>query len=188
MCSRTCANLNFKILQLHKAWLERRSGLSRNRDFPVRNETEARITYLRKLIKFKNAREPAPLSENDVAFVPDFRTEDATINVTTEVPQPATPPKTSTAEATTFTESAPNYAASTEAPITLTTTHQPEDETLEKVGVSTLEPPTTTTTDAIRADEIVMKSVFTSWSNWTSCSRSCGGGVKSQIRKCVKRS
>lgn len=45
----------------------------------------------------------------------------------------------------------------------------------------------TTSESPIKADDITIKSVFTSWSTWSSCSRSCGGGVKTQSRKCVKR-
>lgn len=41
--------------------------------------------------------------------------------------------------------------------------------------------------EVIKAEDLSVKSVFTSWSNWSLCSRPCGGGVKSQSRKCVKR-
>ncbi|XP_055643965.1 A disintegrin and metalloproteinase with thrombospondin motifs 7 [Toxorhynchites rutilus septentrionalis] len=34
---------------------------------------------------------------------------------------------------------------------------------------------------------ITVRNVFGPWSNWTACSRSCGGGVKSQQRKCWRR-
>lgn len=41
--------------------------------------------------------------------------------------------------------------------------------------------------EAVKAEDLSIKSVFTSWSGWSLCSRPCGGGVKSQSRKCVKR-
>ncbi|XP_058839200.1 uncharacterized protein LOC131694736, partial [Topomyia yanbarensis] len=34
---------------------------------------------------------------------------------------------------------------------------------------------------------VTVRNVFGPWSNWTACSRSCGGGVKSQQRKCWRR-
>lgn len=57
---------------------------------------------------------------------------------------------------------------------------------------------TTTTTEVVPAkvDEqdktrvdgnVTIRNGFGPWSNWTACSRSCGGGVKSQQRKCWRR-
>ncbi|XP_053673801.1 thrombospondin type-1 domain-containing protein 4 [Anopheles nili] len=34
---------------------------------------------------------------------------------------------------------------------------------------------------------VTVRNLFGSWSNWTTCSRSCGGGVKTQYRSCWKR-
>uniref|UniRef100_A0A182F546 ADAMTS cysteine-rich domain-containing protein n=1 Tax=Anopheles albimanus TaxID=7167 RepID=A0A182F546_ANOAL len=36
-------------------------------------------------------------------------------------------------------------------------------------------------------DVITVRHLFGPWSNWTPCSRSCGGGVKMQYRACLKR-
>lgn len=189
----------FVTFQLHKAWLEqRRQGLNRS-NYPLRsNETDARITYLRKLIKFKNTRQPM-LSKNDVAFVPDFRQH--AVATTTQPTSNHTTGLAETLSSDATSEAIPNYAASTESAAVITvpaTTAKhlvPNEETLDKVAVEvtttattkTTEIPIATTTEAIMADELTVKSVFTSWSNWTTCSRSCGGGVKSQFRKCVKR-
>lgn len=184
-------------MQLHKAWLERRSGQNRYRNTPIGNETEARITYLRKLIKFKNSGQPM-LSENDVSYVPHFEVSNEEANLASAKPNLLTEQlqksnlSTVANLATTIKESVPNYAASTEQAVAFTTTLSKslEDETLKRDGITTLEATTLSTdisTESTRADEIIVKSVFTSWSNWTPCSRSCGGGVKSQIRKCIKR-
>uniref|UniRef100_A0A182SP90 Uncharacterized protein n=1 Tax=Anopheles maculatus TaxID=74869 RepID=A0A182SP90_9DIPT len=34
---------------------------------------------------------------------------------------------------------------------------------------------------------VTVRNLFGPWSNWTACSRSCGGGVKTQVRSCWKR-
>ncbi|XP_053663428.1 thrombospondin type-1 domain-containing protein 4 [Anopheles marshallii] len=34
---------------------------------------------------------------------------------------------------------------------------------------------------------VTVRNLFGPWSNWTACSRSCGGGVKTQARSCWKR-
>ncbi|XP_055589921.1 GATA zinc finger domain-containing protein 14-like [Uranotaenia lowii] len=56
-------------IRIHKEWLERRAAIRQNVSTDSSSSTP-KTTYLRKLIKFKNAHEP--LSENDISFVPHF--------------------------------------------------------------------------------------------------------------------
>lgn len=71
-----------------------------------------------------------------------------------------------------------------------------ESSTSSSSGASDLT--TFTTTEIIQArhydqerskvdGNVTIRNGFGPWSNWTACSRSCGGGVKSQQRKCWRR-
>lgn len=77
----------------------------------------------------------------------------------------------------------PNYEPTTSTDASVVETSTGVENAIERAP----EKQETTTPEVIKAEDLTVKSVFTSWSTWSSCSRSCGGGVKSQSRRCVKR-
>lgn len=105
--------------------------------------------------------------------------------------------KTDASHTTQLDNNIPNYDAttSTEASIletsTIETGLKEVENSIERIpemdNVSSKSSEKQEQQEVIKAEDISVKSVFTSWSNWSLCSRSCGGGVKSQSRKCVKR-
>jgi hypothetical protein len=60
---------------LHKEWLAKRTALAKKYDKQNNNEIvlPPKITYLRKIIKFRNPTEP--MSENDISFIPHLKNE-----------------------------------------------------------------------------------------------------------------
>ncbi|KFB40992.1 AGAP010001-PA-like protein [Anopheles sinensis] len=59
---------------------------------------------------------------------------------------------------------------------------------VEEPRMTALALPSSPSTALQLADgNVTVRNVFGSWSNWTACSRTCGGGVKTQHRSCWKR-
>ncbi|XP_043654552.1 thrombospondin type-1 domain-containing protein 4 isoform X2 [Drosophila teissieri] len=57
---------------------------------------------------------------------------------------------------------------------------------VEEVVVSSANPPNEATTRKAKK-KVYPYPRWDKWSDWSSCSRSCGGGVKHQVRKCINR-
>ncbi|XP_052863931.1 thrombospondin type-1 domain-containing protein 4 [Anopheles cruzii] len=64
---------------------------------------------------------------------------------------------------------------------------QPEVNPAAAASSAELGLPTTDNTPAVRSSNVSVRHMFGPWSSWTPCSRSCGGGVKTQHRPCWKR-
>uniref|UniRef100_A0A4Y0BGY2 Uncharacterized protein n=1 Tax=Anopheles funestus TaxID=62324 RepID=A0A4Y0BGY2_ANOFN len=67
--------------------------------------------------------------------------------------------------------------------VLITTTNQDAGKQ-EAVQEPDLALPTGSTAQSMN---VTVRNLFGPWSNWTACSRSCGGGVKTQARSCWKR-
>uniref|UniRef100_A0A182QG37 Uncharacterized protein n=1 Tax=Anopheles farauti TaxID=69004 RepID=A0A182QG37_9DIPT len=56
----------------------------------------------------------------------------------------------------------------------------------DRMGEIDLEP-NVVLSSVVPSVNVTVRNLFGPWSNWTSCSRTCGGGVKTQHRSCWKR-
>ena len=182
------AKFNFLSFQFHKEWMERRSNNS-----SLTNEQKA--DYIRQLMSklAENTNDLITTTEYENNDWEDDYFEPTTVeSETNEISKfliknstiPATPSANNNEE---------NSISNSIIGLTSTTTAKPirQRENESKNILNSVENAKSKFGNGKIGEEnngnLTVRHVFGPWSEWTECSRSCGGGVKSQHRKCWRR-
>lgn len=168
-------------MQLHKAWLERRAMMKAQDG--AHNNTE-KLYYFNKLLTNQNLNSSAPgfsilkkhkkfrAQQNEVIIGNDSSTGNITHSSTIA--------QTTISNASEYTTIYP-----------ITTPFELTSPAINLVDTTLVVPPTLNGTKHSKAKKDRSKSrrkqvIWAAWQPWSECSRSCGSGVMSQRRDCIR--